>query len=116
MLLQLDPSSGLPIYDQLAAALRRAIRDGEVEAGDRLPAARDLAASLGVNMHTVLRAYRQVRDEGLIDLRRGRGAIVCEGSAGSAGLRAMASELAREARRQGATPDEVIEMVREELA
>lgn len=116
MLLHLDPSSGLPIYDQLSAALRRAIGDGDVEAGDRLPAARDLAGSLGVNMHTVLRAYRQLRDEGLIDLRRGRGAVVCEGSAGTAGLRAMVTELAREARRQGATPGEVIQMIREELS
>ena len=116
MLLRLDSSSGLPIYAQLSASLRRAIRDGDVEAGDRLPAARDLAASMGVNMHTVLRAYRQLRDEGLIDLRRGRGAIVCEGSAGPAGVRAMAAELAREARRQGMTPAEVVRLIREELS
>ena len=115
MLIRLDPSSGLPIYDQLSAGLRRAIRDGDVAAGDRLPAARDLAGSLGVNMHTVLRAYRQLRDEGLIDLRRGRGAVVCEGSAGPAGLRTMASELAKEARHQGVTLDEVVQLIREEL-
>ena len=115
MLLRLDSRSGLPLYHQLSAALRRAIGDGEVSAGDRLPAARDLAASLGVNMHTVLRAYRELREEGLIDLRRGRGAVVREGSSGEAGLRGMVSDLAREARRQGVGDAEVIEMVRKEF-
>ncbi|MCB2222866.1 MAG: GntR family transcriptional regulator [Actinobacteria bacterium] len=115
MLLRIDPSSGVPLYLQLSAALRRALAEGEVDPGDRLPPAREMAASLGVNMHTVLRSYRELRDEGLLDLRRGRGAVVCEGAGGDAALRAMVSGLAAEARRQGRTPDEIGAMIREEM-
>lgn len=116
MLLSLNPESGLPLYVQIAAAVRRAVGDGEITAGDRLPAARDLAQSLDVNMHTVLRAYNDLREEGLIELRRGRGAIVREGSTGSAAIHDMVAELAAEAGRQGLSGDEVVDMLRKELS
>lgn len=115
MLLKLNPDSGLPLYRQIAAAVRRAVFDGEVGAGDRLPAARDLARSLDVNMHTVLRAYRDLRDEGTIELRRGRGAIVREGTAEIAGLHQLVAALAEEVGRLGLAADEVVEMLRKEL-
>lgn len=76
MLIRVDPASPLPIFAQVAAAVRRELLEGRLAAGDRLPAAKDVARSLGVNLHTVLRAYQQLRDEGLVDLRRGRGAVV----------------------------------------
>jgi DNA-binding transcriptional regulator YhcF (GntR family) len=52
------------------------VLEGRLATGDRLPAAKDVARSLDVNLHTVLRAYQELRDEGLVDLRRGRGAVV----------------------------------------
>lgn len=116
MLLKLDPDSGLPLFSQIAAAVRRAIGDGDVGPGDRLPAARDLARSLDVNMHTVLRAYNGLRDEGLIELRRGRGAIVREDSAGSAGVHHLVVELAVEARRRGLSFTEVVQMLQKEMS
>ncbi|MCK0113960.1 GntR family transcriptional regulator [Ornithinimicrobium sp. F0845] len=76
MLIRIDPRASEPIYAQIEREVRRAIASGEVTAGDRLPAARDLAASLDVNMHTVLRAYTELREAGVIDVRRGRGAVV----------------------------------------
>ncbi|WP_114905758.1 GntR family transcriptional regulator [Ornithinimicrobium murale] len=76
MLIRIDPQASEPIYTQIELEVRRAIARGEITTGDRLPAARDLAASLEVNMHTVLRAYTELRDAGVIDLRRGRGAVV----------------------------------------
>jgi GntR family transcriptional regulator len=76
MLLRLDPSAEEPLFAQLVAQLRLAIVQGELGGGERLPAARELAESLDVNIHTVLRAYQQLRDDGLIELRRGRGAVV----------------------------------------
>lgn len=115
MLLKLNPDSGLPLYEQISAAVRRAYGDGEIAAGDRLPAARDLARSLDVNMHTVLRAYNDLREEGLIELRRGRGAIVRAGYAGSAGIHHLVVELATAAGRQGLSADEVIAMLRKEF-
>jgi GntR family transcriptional regulator len=113
MLLHLDTSGGLPLYRQIAGAVRRAMREGQVGGGDRLPAARDLARSLDVNMHTVLRAYRDLADQGLIELRRGRGAVVRRGADEMAELRHLVAALADEAKRRGVSADEVAEMVRE---
>lgn len=74
MLIQLDTGSQVPLYAQLIAALRKAIVTGEIADGGRLPSAEDLAAALDLNRNTVLRAYRELRDDGLVELRRGRGA------------------------------------------
>ncbi|MFC7585002.1 GntR family transcriptional regulator [Nonomuraea antimicrobica] len=76
MLFRVDPTGSTPLSDQIAGSVRRGIADGLLGPGDRLPAGRELAASLGVNMHTVLRAYADLREEGLIELRPGRGATV----------------------------------------
>ncbi|MBA2444074.1 MAG: GntR family transcriptional regulator [Nocardioidaceae bacterium] len=76
MLLRVDPDSSTGLADQIASQVRGALMSGRLQPGEKLPAARELAARLDVNMHTVLRAYSALRDEGLIELRRGRGAQV----------------------------------------
>jgi len=76
VLVRVDPASETPLFEQLASSIRQSVIDKSVTAGERLPSARELASSLGINMHTVLRAYQELRDEGFIELRRGRGAIV----------------------------------------
>jgi GntR family transcriptional regulator len=73
---KVDRDVALALHEQVAASIRRAIADGEAGPDDRLPPARDLAAVLGVNNNTVLRALRQLRDEGLVEFRRGRGVTV----------------------------------------
>src|SRR5204862_1609015 len=73
---KVDRSEPLELHEQVAAEIRRAIADGEAKPGERLPPARDLAAVLDVNTNTVLRALRQLRDEGLLEFRRGRGVTV----------------------------------------
>ena len=73
MLLTLDLNDARPLHEQVAGAIRRAIGEGSYAPGDRLPPARDLAEALGINANTVLRALRDLRDEGLLEFRRGRG-------------------------------------------
>jgi DNA-binding transcriptional regulator YhcF (GntR family) len=111
MLLRLNDQDRAPLYQQIAAAVRRAVADGELSPGDRLPPARELASSLGVNMHTVLRGYAELEREGLVRMRRSRGVTVSKTSAGRARLHDLARRLFDEARRLGMDPDEVVAMV-----
>lgn len=115
MLIRVDPGSPVPLGEQIAARVRRAIADGEVAPGERLPPARALAESLGVNLHTVLRGYQRLRDEGLIELRRGRGAVVLAGTPARARLLEQVRSLVSEAQALGLSEDEVVGLVRSGL-
>ncbi|OWA24621.1 GntR family transcriptional regulator [Streptomyces sp. CS057] len=116
MLFRVDPTSTVPLGDQIAASVRRAVADGAVVPGERLPAARVLAESLGVNVHTVLRGYQRLREEGLIELRRGRGAaITADASPQRARLLERVREAVADARDLGMTEDELLVLVRSEL-
>ena len=70
---KIDRNDPALLHEQVAAQIRRAISAGEANPGDRLPPARHLAAVMGVNTNTVLRALRLLRDEGLLELRQGHG-------------------------------------------
>ncbi len=107
-----DPGSPVALHEQVAAAVRRAIADGEIGAGERMPPARDLAAVLGVNPNTVLRALRGLRDEGLLEFRRGRGITVTGLAPQRSAVIAKARELAAVARQHGYQPQEVAEILR----
>jgi GntR family transcriptional regulator len=98
------------LHEQVAAEIRRAIAEGEAKPGQRLPPAKDLAAVLGVNTNTVLRALRQLRDEGLLDFRRGRGVTVA-GTAEQGAVVARAKELVRFARQHGYRIDELVRII-----
>jgi GntR family transcriptional regulator len=69
---RLDRSDPTLLHEQVAAEVRRAIAEGEASPGERIPQAKDLAAELGVNTNTVLRALRVLRDEGVVEMGRGR--------------------------------------------
>src|ERR1700693_6437553 len=73
---KVDRADPTDLYEQVAGEIRRAIAEGEAKPGERLPPAKDLAAILGVNTNTVLRALRELRDEELLEFRRGRGIAV----------------------------------------
>lgn len=111
MLWQVDPTASRPLHEQVAASVRRAIAQHEVRRGDRLPAAREVAASLGINVHTVLRAYQTLRDEGLIELRRGRGAVVTADHPGFGDLHRLADELIDHAGRLGLDRSELVALI-----
>ena len=107
---KLDRQDSLPLYEQVSAEIRRAIADGEIGSGERLPPARDLAAVLNVNSNTVFRALRLLRDEGLVEFRRGRGVTVV-GPARRSAVLARARELVQFARHHGYGRDELIKMI-----
>jgi GntR family transcriptional regulator len=109
--MEIDHSSSVPLHEQVAAAVRRAIADGEVRSGERLPPARDLAAVLGVNTNTVFRGLRTLRDEGLLEFRRGRGVTVTSIGPERSALVAKARELVALARRCGYQPEELAEII-----
>ena len=108
--MRVNRTDPVDLHVQVAAEIRRAIADGEANPGDRLPPARDLAAELGVNANTVLRALRVLRDEGLLEFRRGRGVTVA-GTPQRGAVQARARELVTFAREQGYGIDELVRMI-----
>jgi len=76
--LRIDLASSLPASEQIVRGLRATLLAGQFRPGDQLPSVRQLAVDLGVHHNTVAGAYRQLAEEGWLDLRRGRGATVIE--------------------------------------
>jgi GntR family transcriptional regulator len=107
---KIDRQEPTELFEQVAAEIRRAIADGEAKPEERLPPARDLAAVLGVNTNTVLRSLRLLRDEGMLEFRRGRGVTVA-GTPEKGAVIARARELVRFARQQGYRRDELIQLI-----
>jgi DNA-binding GntR family transcriptional regulator len=107
---KVDRQDPTDLHEQVAAEIRRAIADGEAKSGERLPPAKDLAAILGVNTNTVLRALRTLRDEGLLEFRRGRGISVA-GTPERGAVVQRSRDLVEFARRQGYRTDELIEII-----
>jgi GntR family transcriptional regulator len=107
---KVDHADPADLHEQVAAEIRRAIADGEASPGDRLPPAKDLAAVIGVNTNTVLRALRQLRDEGLLEFRRGRG-ITVSGTPDRTAVLTQARALVALARKHGYARDDLIKML-----
>jgi GntR family transcriptional regulator len=107
---KVDPGSTVPLHDQVAAQVRRAIADGEARPGERLPPARHLAAVMRVNSNTVLRALRTLRDEGLLEMRPGRGTRV-SGTPQRGALMAKAIELVDLSRHSGYDRAELLALI-----
>lgn len=107
---KIDRSDRTLLHEQVAGEIRRAIAEGEAAPGERLPPARDIAAVLGVNTNTVLRALRDLREEGLLEFRRGHGVSVA-GSPERGAVLERARELLQFARRNGYQREELLEMI-----
>ncbi|MFD9906245.1 GntR family transcriptional regulator [Streptomyces sp. NPDC059063] len=113
MLLRLNTSDSAPLHEQVAGAIRRAVAEGECAPGDRLPSARELSQALGVNANTVLRGLRTLRDEGLLEFRRGRGVTVAQGAPERSALVDRVRELVADAARLGYGRTELIDLIKE---
>jgi GntR family transcriptional regulator len=108
---RIDSQSSTLLFEQVAADIRRSLAEGEASPGERLPPAKDIAAVLGVNSNTVLRALRQLRDEGLLEFRRGRGVTVSGEAPERSAVIARARDLVQFSRRQGYRRDELIQII-----
>jgi DNA-binding transcriptional regulator YhcF (GntR family) len=115
MLWKIDTLSSQPIHEQLAGQIRRGIATSVLSEGEKLPPARELAKGLGVNMHTVLRAFQTLREEGLLEVRRGRGTTVSADAETLAPHIELAQKFVREARRAGFGNREILQLVEVQL-
>jgi GntR family transcriptional regulator len=107
---KIDAADAADLHAQVADEIRRAIAQGEALPGDRLPPAKDLAAEIGVNPNTVLRALRTLRDEGLLEFRRGRG-ITVAGTVDHNAVIAETKALLQFARQRGYGRGELISLI-----
>jgi len=120
MYLRLDHHSGEPIYRQIVEALKYKVASGQLRPDEQLLSIRALAEQLKINSHTVLKAYEELQRAGVVVLRHGQGVFVGSNHGiVPAGLRRqtvadLSRRLLAEAMRLGATPAEVIDIVRDE--
>jgi GntR family transcriptional regulator len=81
MLLTIDFTSEQPIYRQIRNGIVAGIATGQLQDGDSLPSVRTMGADIGVNLHTVNKAYKQLQSEGFLEIQRNRGAVIRAGEA-----------------------------------
>ncbi|MBN2206384.1 MAG: GntR family transcriptional regulator [Candidatus Aminicenantes bacterium] len=112
-MIKIDPTSFIPLYEQVKSGLRREIALGALKPGAPLPSIRDLAARLLINPNTVARAYADLERERLITTRKGKGCFVSEESGRLPGrdilkrLDGLFEAAIQDARRMGAADAEI---------
>lgn len=115
---RIDRRSGVATYVQIVQQVKQALRLGLLEPGDRLPTAREVVEATAVNPNTVLKAYRELDREGLVEGRRGLGTFVRKSLGGSVADSPFAAELAdwaRRARRAGLGREDVEALFKAEV-
>lgn len=120
MLLSIDEKDGRPIYLQIISQIKEQVGKGTLKPGDELPSVRELANSIGINMHTVRNAYLKLRDQGIINLRLGRRAKITAmqppaTAAAEAGLKARLNELITDALLMGYSPEDFLKLASKQL-
>ena len=73
-----DSRSPTPLYEQIAARVRVAVAAGDFQPGEALPSVRELSRQLRLNPATVVQAYRELEDDGFVEMRRGAGTFIRE--------------------------------------
>src|SRR5580704_18844723 len=120
MILRVNQSSGIPLYLQVMEQVKHAVETGALRAGDQLPTIRRLAEDLVMNPNTVVRAYRELEHEGILDLKHGSGAFIRESAGGRARVMRKAQALVQSALERlaplGLTEDELRRVFENELA
>ncbi len=121
MLIRIDSSTGVPIWQQIVQQVTRQVMSAAYVSGERLPTVRELAAELRVNPNTVARAYQDLERDGIVETRRGLGTFACDlaTSQPPAGrIRLIADridELLREAQNLQIDSEQLMELFEERL-
>lgn len=110
---EIDHTSRERLQDQIARCVRRGAAAGELKVGEQLPPAAELGAALSVDRNTVLAAYRQLRDDGVLEFRRGRGARVVSSGPALSAVADAAQTLLATARDHGIGRNELIRIIKE---
>jgi GntR family transcriptional regulator len=109
---RIDRSGGVPAYVQIIQQVQQALRLGLLVPGDRLPTARAVVEATALNPNTVLKAYRELESQGLVETRRRHGTFVTGTLGASAGVadsswRAELADVAARARDEGLERDDL---------
>ena len=114
MLLTIKPESETPIYMQIRDQIVAGVAAGELAPGDPLPSVRELARDIGINYHTVNKAYGLLREEGYVKVYGRRGAVVAAPPAADEGfirdMETILLKLMAEAKSKGVEPSEVVRL------
>ncbi len=113
MLWTIDHSAGKGLQDQIAGCVRRGVASGDLPVGEQLPPGVELANALSVDRNTVLAAYRQLREEGVLEFRRGRGARVAAAGPALSSVTEAANVLIATARRHGLGTNDLVRLIKE---
>jgi GntR family transcriptional regulator len=120
VIFRLNPSVGIPLYLQLIQQVKHAVETGALREGDQLPTIRKVAVDLVMNPNTVVRAYRELEHEGILDLKHGSGAFIKESAGARARVMRKAQALVQSALERlaplGLTEDELRRVFENELA
>jgi GntR family transcriptional regulator len=123
MNLEIDFRSGIPIYLQVVERIKERLAAGQLKPGDQLPTVRSLASDLRVNFNTIARAYRTMDESGIISTQQGRGTYILEmpspeviGSIRAKALVDLTRRYLEDAERLGAEPEELDQILNEEVA
>ncbi len=120
MVLRLNPASGVPLYLQLIEQVKHAIETGAIETGEQLPSVRKMAEDLLINPNTVARAYRDLEQEGIIELKHGSGAFITDSVTARAKIMTKAQTIVQSALDRLAlfdlTEEEIRRLVETELS
>jgi GntR family transcriptional regulator len=120
-LIQIRPSSDVPIHRQISDGVRMAVSSGRLQVGDELPSVRGMAVRLRVNPNTVARAYRDLEAQGVLETRRGRGSYIARraGKGSKRGTQAViearAGEFIEVARQGGMSDEEIVKVLQRHL-
>lgn len=110
---EIDHTSRDRLQDQIARCVCRGVASGELPVGEQLPPAAELADALSVDRNTVLAAYRQLRDDGVLEFRRGRGARVVSAAPALSSVTDAAQKLLATASEHGLGKNDLIRIIKE---